>query len=389
MKIIVGCEALLSPLTGIGYYCHAICSRLNKMSDVELHAYAYGRFHNMNVLLEQQQQTDDESVNRNSFGIFDSVKSIAVKSELVVTLYQQLMPIWEKVKLNKLKDAVYHSPNFLVPKFPGPKCVTIHDLSTLIYPEYHPKARVNLVNNAIETAIEEQVTVITDSEFIRSQLIDKFSIRPDLVHAIHLGADHSFRPRSTDECQQTLMKFGLDYSNFLLTVATIEPRKNIYGLLRAYEVYCSSVKQPLPLVLVGSEGWNSEREHGLIEKLSRNGYLKYYGYVSRPDLKNLFSSASAFLFPSFYEGFGLPVLEAMKSGVPVVTSKNSAMSEIVQGQGIEVEPHDIDAIAASIIQLCSDEKLRRQVSENCLAASEKFCWNKTVQSHLNVYQSLV
>lgn len=389
MRILLGSEPLLSPFTGIGYYANALATRLHKDPVVSLSLYAFGIFQDTEKLLTTGYENNNSITEPSKSSFLGKVKDVAVKSEMIVSAYGKLLPTWEKWRLAQYKDALFHSTNYTCPNFDGASCVTVHDLSTHYFPEFHPKVRANVVNTEITKVIDKKIPIITDSNFIKQQLTSDFSVDESLVSVIHLGADEAFKPRTEQECKEILLQYKLSYQQYFLTVATIEPRKNILIVLTAYQEYCSRVKDAIPLVLVGSEGWHSEKEHDMIQEMSLKGKLRYLGYVSRKDLHKLYSAANSFIFPSLYEGFGLPVLEAISSGLPVLTSIDSSMSEILQGNGIEVNPNNVESIVDNMSELASDRELRDAIGSACLAASVVFSWEQTYKLHLNLYEKLI
>jgi alpha-1,3-rhamnosyl/mannosyltransferase len=381
MKVILGCDPLLAPLTGIGQYTNELAKGLSKSNEIDsLKFFAHGKFYADDIIQLESHETVKDSESPLDLNIFGKLRASLAKSELMVSAYSKIIPIYERYKLKEFKDCILHSPNFILPEFEGKKVVTIHDLSTIKFPEFHPKARVSFVNRAIDKSIKLSDHIITDSEFIKNELIRDFGVNETSISAIHLGVNNTFHPRTQEQCILTLSQYKLTYCDYFLFVSTVEPRKNLVRLLSAFENYRKNNQQGLPLVLIGGEGWNSQKEHQKIKELASKGWVKYLGYVPQAHLPIIYSGAKAMLFPSLYEGFGLPVAEALQSGINVMTSLNSAMSEFSKHNASLVNPLDIDDIERSIHQLsqCNNKGIINQ----------SFDWKKTCDEVIAVYKTL-
>lgn len=395
MRIILGCDPLLMPLTGIGRYTNQLGKGLLDSKDVQsVLLFAHGRFFDTTLLESDASsktningfESDKES--RVNPTVFSTLRTILAKSALVVKLYQKLSPHLMRYSLRTYKDAVFHSPNFSLPPFDGKKVVTIHDLSTILYPQFHPPARVSFVNDAIKNAVIHSDHIISDSEFIRQEIIEHFAVEPERVTSIPLAADASFCVRNEQQCQPVLDAYQLNYKGYFLFVSTIEPRKNISNLLEAYKGYRQECPDGMPLVMIGNEGWNSGEIHRTITEFTNKGWVKYLGYVNQAHLPLFYAAARTLLFPSLYEGFGLPVLEAMKSGTAVLTSQNSSMSEITQDNALLIEPFDIDSMKRQIIELSMNDELVMDLQNKGLERSKVFGWEKTLSRTIEVYKTL-
>jgi alpha-1,3-rhamnosyl/mannosyltransferase len=305
-----------------------------------------------------------------------------------VTAYRWLSPLVLRHRLQSFSDHLYHSPNFYLPPFAGPAIATIHDLSIFRFPQFHPAERVSFMQREIEAALTRANFLITDSEFIRQEVIEFFGWPKDKIQAVPLGVTTEYRPRGTEQAVSVLAKFGLDFGSYALCVATIEPRKNIEVLLSAYEALPQTIRKYFPLVLVGGSGWRSEAIHKRIEQGQRQGWLHYLGYVSEVELPILFSAARGFLYPSLYEGFGLPVLEAMASGLPVLISDRSSLPEVASGAGLIVEAENVQAMTENIRILLEDDQWRKSAIIRSLKAAAQYSWDTTARKTIEVYRSV-
>ena len=286
------------------------------------------------------------------------------------------------------RSAVFHGPNYFLPECADCGVATIHDLSIFRYPETHPIERIKQFEKLFHSTLQRAQHLITDTEAIRQEVIAMFSWPADRITAVHLGVADSFRPLSPEGAGQVLGQYGLSHGAYCLCVSTIEPRKKIDALLGVYARLPVEMRRYYPLILVGSVGWKSEEVHRQIEQACAEGWLKYYGFVPEQDLPVLYAGARLFIYPSSYEGFGLPVLEAMASGVPVVTSNSSSLPEVAGGAALLIDPDDVDMLADNVHRGLTDEVWRATASSHGLAVAGRFTWNRCVEETVKVYGRL-
>lgn len=287
------------------------------------------------------------------------------------------------------RDYIYHSPSFSLPNFSG-RCVnTIHDMSVFRVPQFHPADRVAYQKRVVPGVMRRGDLFLTDSEFSRSELLSFFDVPEDRVVSVPLGVDASFRPLIDSEAEHlALGKFGLRAGEYCLSVGTIEPRKNIERLIDAYALLPNELRRKFPLVLAGGYGWNSQAIHQKICKCAAEGWLIYLAYVSETDLPLLYAGARLFSCVSLYEGFGLPVLEAMASGVPVVCSNVSSLPEVGGEAVCYVSPTDLDSIRFGIENLLVDTERSEFLRLEGLRRAQSFTWARTVQATLTAYRAI-
>lgn len=378
MKVILAVDAINPPLTGIGRYTWELANRIPTVPGVDsMLFFSRGRWvSEVGALLEQS------PVNL-------AVKRRLTRDRLARFAYRLLSPLLLRRRLSDFPDHLFHGPNFYLPPCSGPAIATIHDLSIFRFPQFHPPERVDFMQREIPVSLNRASFLITDSEFIRREVIEFFGWPEDKVRAVPLGVPEEFRPRGAEETAAVLAKFGLVYGGYALCVATIEPRKNIEALLLGYEALPQALRNHYPLVLAGDRGWRSESIHRRIEQGQRQGWLLYLGYVSEVELPLLFSGAHGFVFPSLYEGFGLPVLEAMASGLPVLCSNRSSLPEVASGAALLVEPEDVRAMTEGIRVLLEDEEWRSAAARRALAAAAQYSWEKTARDTVEVYRTVL
>jgi alpha-1,3-rhamnosyl/mannosyltransferase len=324
---------------------------------------------------------------RNSGHIRQLLKKV-LPEELLLRAYRKRKTAKLAGKLSAYEDYIFHSPNFSLPPHPGKSVVTLHDLSVFHFPQFHPADRVSFLRDQIRASVEHADMLVTDSEFVRSELISLFGVAERRVCSVPLGVDPNFRPREEAELETLLRKYGLGYKQYLLSVGTIEPRKNLPGLLRAYLQLDRSLRESCPLVIVGAYGWGSREFIAELEPLVESGEVIYLNYVPECDLPAIFSGAEVFCYMSFYEGFGLPVLEAMSAGVPVVCSDSSALPELCSGAALQVDATDDQAIAFALNKSLADGAWREQSAASGLDVSKHYRWDVTAEKMIDIYSRL-
>ena len=207
---------------------------------------------------------------------------------------------------------------------------------------------VVLCEGGIHSAVEGKAHVITDSFHVRDELVNDFGVESSRVSTVHLAPDPRCRPRHESECRHALDALGLSHKAFFLSVGTIEPRKNLLRVFEAFRAGRRASHFDWPLIVVGASGWKSSREHEMLDELIKDGSARYLDYVTDDTLLTLYASAGALVFPSLYEGFGLPALEAAACGCPVITSERSAMAEFAPQQTLFVNPEDVSSISGAL-----------------------------------------
>jgi len=280
---------------------------------------------------------------------------------------------------------VYHATNYVFTHAVkrARRVVTIHDMTLMLFPEWHPRARVSSMTHEITRSLEIADHILADSAATKDDIVKQVSIRPERISVVPLAADRSFKPMPAAETQQVLSDWGLVRNAYLLFMGTIEPRKNLLRLLQAVELAGSRIG---PLVIAGANGWGSDEVADLMQRLQRAGHLSYLGYVPDNARPALINGARGFVYPSLYEGFGLPVLEAMACGVSVLASNVSSLPEVVGDASLLVDPQDVDAIAREMARLWQDEVLRRELAARGLERARSFSWERTASQTLNVYR---
>lgn len=285
------------------------------------------------------------------------------------------------------REYLYHEPNYLPVPYDGPCVVTISDLSHLRYPALHPMKRVKRLESNLARSMETARELICHSEFTRDELVNFLGVSPKKIHVVYHGVDPAFRPHTESESHPVLRRYGLEAQGYLLSVGTMEPRKNLLGLIDAFLQLPASLRRTYPLVIAGPKGWLTQRTEKAMEALISGGSLRWLGYIPLEDLPALYAAARGFAYVSLYEGFGLPIVEAMASGVPLLTSDRAAMPEIAGSAALLVNPEDTDEIAAGLRRILLDDAFRKEAIAGGLKRAERFTWENTVDETVKVYQS--
>ena len=314
----------------------------------------------------------------------------------LVSLPDQAPPrrlLWEQTTLPALarrcKLDLLHSLHYTMPVLaPCPVVVTFHDMTFFLFPNLHLLPKRIFFQNFIRFSARRAAALLSVSESTRQDSIRLLGLSPDRITTTPLGVTAGFAPvRDTIALNAVRQKYRLP-ERFVLYVGLLEPRKNVPALLRAFQ-RISAAFPGYQLVLAGRQGWMYEQVFQLVESLGLKERVCFTGYVDGEDLPALYSLADVFVYPSFYEGFGLPVLEAMACGVPVITSRVSSLPEIAGDAAVLLDPDHEDGLAGALERLLSDPAERAWRSARGIEQARIFTWDRTARLTWPVYRSVV
>jgi glycosyltransferase involved in cell wall biosynthesis len=368
--------ALLSPLTGVGQYAKCLAERLISNEFLDLHFF-YAATWSRHIITEPVREIG---------AIKELIKKCVPQPYRVSRALQQ----WRfGLGTRRLRPHLYHEPNFLPFRFDGPTVITAHDLSWIRYPETHPRERVAVMNKLFPRSLEWASHILTDAAYVRKEIIQEFGVKPERITAVPLGARLIFRPRSQAECAVTLDEHDLSYRRYVLCVGTLEPRKNLELAIRAYAALPPAFRERYPLVTVGMKGWLTSKLESVMQPLVASGELRPLGYTSDESLASLYAGAMVLVYPSLYEGFGLPPLEAMASGTPVIVSNRSTLPEVVGDAGVIIDAEDELGLRQTLLRLIEDPGFWNERVSASLKQAERFSWQRCADQTLAIYRKVL
>ncbi|PLX22133.1 hypothetical protein C0584_00055 [Candidatus Parcubacteria bacterium] len=333
------------------------------------------------------------------FGFYNSYKkkklpnlgSINV-SELNIPnkILNPMMSIFRYPKIDKiLNTEVLYMPhfNFNACTEDSFKVITVHDLSFVRYPEFF-SFKNNLWHKLIQIkkTLKKFDKIVAISKNTKKDLIELFNVPEEKIEVVYSGVSDKYRvlDKESQELRDVKLKHALP-NNFILSLGTIEPRKNIDSLIRAFDIFKEGDSTECHLVIAGGLGWKYKKTLEKLKKAKHKKYIKLLGFVDEDDKTALYNLASVFAFPSYYEGFGFPPLEAMKCGTPTIVSANSSLFEVVDNSSYLINPYDINDLARALKELLSNSALRNDFTSSGLANVKQFNWGNTANKYLEVF----
>ncbi len=371
MQIAVDASSTISPRTGVGTYTYNLLQALGEIDKTNEYILYFNYFRPSKIVPKFEQSNFKKVINR-------------IPAKVQRILHNNLkLPI----ELFVGGIDIFHSPNyFLPPTRSAQTIITIYDLTFKRFPETRIRSDVRYYNKWVPAAAKMANRVITISQSTKQDIIELLDIPENKVDVICGATDNQFVPiEDIQILQRVKAKYNLP-EKFSLYVGTLEPRKNIPTLLQAFAIL--KKQHHLKLVIAGRKGWLYDEIFETVKKLKLTGDVIFTGYICEKDLPALYNLADLFVFPSFYEGFGLPVLEAMACGLPVITSDTSSLPEVVGDAGIMVDPYDVEGLAEAMYKVLADATLQQRMRAKGLQRAELFSWEETARKTLAVYRKL-
>ena len=285
--------------------------------------------------------------------------------------------------------SLFHEPNFVSPQYTLPLVTTVHDMSYLRYPQFLPKDRLAWLRRKMGHALARSRVILADSHFTRHELLELCpAVDSERVVVTQLGVDCDYfsHPIHSERVAEVRQRLDLP-ERFVLYLGTLEPRKNLQGLIQAYGRLPGELQKTYPLVLAGMRGWNQAYFRREMAELRGRGVLREVGYVAQDDVPVLMRAASVFCFPSFYEGFGLPPLEAAACGTPVVSSRAASLPEVLGEAAVYVDPNSPQDIAAGLERVLSSESLQRRLRLAGPVRAALFRWDDCARRTVQAYRT--
>ena len=318
-----------------------------------------------------------------------SIKRVPLTPRWLYRIWYRLrLPV--PVQLFTGRIDLFHSPDFVLPPVMGPipTLLTVHDLSFEYYPETFTPSLVTYLRRVVPWSVRRATRVLADSESTRSDLMSLYQTPGQKITVLYSGVNEQFRPiRSQPTLSTVRAKYGIGDEPYIFTVSTLQPRKNHRMLIEAFSRLVSAAQ--INLVIAGGKGWLYDEMAAEIMRLGLTERVHFLGFVDDEDLPTLYSAASLFVFPSLYEGFGLPILEAMACGTPVLASDASSLPEVSGDAALQLPPSDVAAWTAAMRNLLEDDGLRKRLVAAGFERAKRFTWERSARELLGIYELLL
>jgi len=331
--------------------------------------------------------------------IINGIKSTCTDNKIEFKLYkttQKKLNLWNRlrfppIELMGFKADLLHCPDYLIPPTLNKIIIlTIHDLAFIRFPQFNFDWFIKKYTKEVERNARLAKIIVADSKSTKDDIIKFFKIDPAKVKVVYLASDSRFKKLANQEKdKEVLKKYGID-KKYILSVGTIEPRKNYSTLIKAFNyIKHNNNNFNCKLVIVGRTGWKSEATYRERELSLYKDDILFIGRVSDKELIQIYNQAEIFVYPSLFEGFGLPPVEAMGCGLPVIASDSSSLKEVVGNAGILIPPDDFKEISKQISYTLKNEKITEELKEKSLKQAKKFSWEKTARKTLKIYKEIM
>ncbi len=378
-KILIDSLALLSPFTGIGRYTYENASQISLLKKDEFECYYFYGYVSRKLVSNDHLTPVDSFVKQ--------IKSLIVKNGLIKKIARKILLLYGRL-IQKEYD-LYWQPNFIpLEGIKAKKIVsTVHDFSFYLQPEWHPSERLDYFNKHFWSQVKQSDWLITGSNFSKQEIIEYLEFDANKITVIYHGVDHDlYKLYHKDQLEEFKRRQNLP-DKFILFVGSIEPRKNLLTLLKACAQLNENKVDNIPLVLVGFKGWENDEIMQIINQNKKN--IIYLGYLSDIELAYIYNLAQVFVYPTLYEGFGIPPLEAMACGTPVITSDTASLPEVGGDAVLYVDPYDINDISQKLDLLLSSQTMQKDLIEKGLRRAKDFTWEKAAKEHIKVFEKVL
>ena len=384
MKVLFNRFAALGAKTGVGHYTAELLGALERLAPEVIDPFPSGLTWKLGKLWGRLRPALSRAERRRDAARL-GLKTRALHS--IRSLGQAFLDRRFERTADARRFDVYHEPNFIPLPCEVPTVSTVHDLSVLLHPEWHPTGRVAYYEKRVPDLLKRTARFLAVSEFSRQEMIRHLGVEPSRVRTVYNGARPGLCALPARQVAAALARHGLK-EGFLLHVGTIEPRKNLLMLMRAYCDLDPGVRERCPLVLAGNWGWNSDETWEYFNREAKHRGVRHIGYLDDDSLPALYNGARALLFPSLYEGFGLPPLEMAACGGAIIASTAEAVVEIVGTCAHLVHADDQSGWRDAIYRIIVDESWRDHLRRRSLGVAAAFTWERCAAETLAVYREL-
>jgi alpha-1,3-rhamnosyl/mannosyltransferase len=387
MRVVVNRQPTLGPRTGIGHYAAELLHALaDQAGPEEIHVYPTGWLWRMHARLAGPAPGAGAASAKP--GLLRRLVSAPTIRGTLRTLFQPIkFRLFQRACRRERYD-LYHEPNILPMPCDVPTIATLHDLSAIAHPEWHPADRVKQYQHHLDRALAQCTHILTGSDHTRQEIIDELGVPAERVTRVYHGIREGLAPLPAEQVAAGLRALGLPPS-YLLHVGTLEPRKNLQLLLRAYCDLPDAVRARCPLLLVGKWGWNTAALAEQLDGEAKNRGVLHLGYLAEEHLPLLYNGARALVYPTLYEGFGLPPLEMMACGGAVLASTAGAVAEVVGPCGRLLDPNDVAAWRDAMRHVIEDDEWRRELCQGGCEWAAPFTWQQCARNTLRMYRAVM
>ena len=385
-RVILNDRVLFRPLTGVGHYTRQLLTALTATPDGPDAANVVEMRPFLTTLIGESHRPAPADAPAETPPQHKAPAPQKRAGRLAPALRQLLeIPYRFAFRLAAGRCQLYHEPNHIPIRCAIPTVTTIHDLSVIEHPEWHPADRVRWYDREFDAGLRQSCRFIAASEYTKQQMVARLNIAADKIDVTYQAPRPAFTPQPTARSNAARERLHLP-AQFFLFVGTLEPRKNVPGLLEAYAHLDLPLRNRFPLVLAGGWGWKMDQLATLIDQFRLRDHVRLVGYLSDPTLAALYSCATALVWPTRYEGFGLPPLEAMACGCPVIVSGVSSLPEVVGDAGILLDPDDTPAWTAAMQHIAEDSVWRANWQQRSLERSATFSWRRCARQTAACYR---
>ena len=389
LRIGIDLAPLTPPLTGVGNYeLQLLAAVLARSDSPEFFGFGGRKWSAVDTLyLRQIEDCGTLGSQQNSQGAKARLRSLLGRSGTIRSLYAQLRRYsFERATIARDLTA-FHAFAYLAPgKSLVPMISVVYDLSFVRFPEMHPPERVRGLRD-LARQLESAAAVHTISNFSAQEIAEVFAVNPSRIHVIYPGVNPFFaRPLATGAIEK-LLQYQVQAKHYFLAVSTLEPRKNLRSLVFAYSRLPEAFRKRTPLCVVGAHGWGALNLPPQADALKREGTLRFLGFVPTDDLRALYTNASALFYPSLYEGFGMPIIEALACGTTVICSNAASMPEAAGKVARLVAPLDVESWTREF-QYAAEQPIDAQILQKRQQHAARFAWAQSAGQIMELYHTL-